>query len=219
MTPNIMRLAFAALLGFAPMAMAQQADTSQTGTGQSTTSGLSTGTPISPAGSTYSRQSFSDWELRCVRTQDGKETEKDPCQLYQLLKDDKGNSVAEISLFALPKKEGEAVAAATVITPLETLLTQGLTMVVDKASPKRYPFSWCSTVGCYARLGFTQAEVDAFEKGAKADLIIFPVAAPKTEVKLKMSLSGFTAGYKAVHEVNKKAAELTAADQKAAPKK
>lgn len=220
MTPKVIRLAFAALIGFAPMAMAQQADTTQKAdTTQSGTSTLSTGTAVNPAGSTYSRQAFTDWELRCVRTEDGKETEMDPCQLYQLLKDAKGNSVAEISLFALPKKEGDAIAAATIITPLETLLTQGMTMVVDNAAPKRYPFSWCSVVGCYARVGFTQAEIDSFQKGSKAEVIIFPVAAPKTDVKLTMSLSGFTAGYQAVHDANKKAAELTDAAKKAAPQK
>ena len=45
---------------------------------------------------------FEAWEQRCVRTEDG----ADPCQLYQLLKDADGNSVAEISMFSLPEGRG-----------------------------------------------------------------------------------------------------------------
>ena len=51
-------------------------------------------------------------------------------------------------------------AGATIITPLETLLTQQITLQVDTAQPKRYPFSWCSPIGCVSRVGFTQAEID-----------------------------------------------------------
>ena len=37
----------------------------------------------------------------------------------------------------------EAVAGATVLTPLETLLTQMVTLTIDGGKAKRYPFTWC----------------------------------------------------------------------------
>lgn len=149
-------------------------------------------------GTSYLAASFEAWEQRCVRTQDG----ADPCTLYQLLKDTDGNAVAEFSMFNLTNA-GQAVAGATIIVPLETLLTENLVMAVDTAKPKVYPFTFCSTVGCVARIGFTAAEVEQFKKGAKATLTIVPVVAPDEKVTADISLKGFTAGYTAVSATNK----------------
>lgn len=148
-------------------------------------------------GEAYLAETFGDWELRCIRVPDG----SDPCQLYQLLQDEEGNSVAEISMFGLPAG-GEAAAGATIITPLETLLTQQITLRVDGGQAKRYPFTWCSVIGCIARIGFTAAEVEAFRRGNVARLSIVPVAAPDQTVTLDISLIGFTAGFAAVNEAN-----------------
>lgn len=148
-------------------------------------------------GEAYLAEVHGDWEQRCIRVPDG----SDPCQLYQLLRDAEGNSVAEISMFPLPPG-GEAVAGASIITPLETLLTQQITMRVDGGAAKRYPFTWCSAIGCIARVGFTNAEVEAFRRGAQAILTIVPVVAPDQQVDLTMSLIGFTAGFAAVTEAN-----------------
>ena len=63
-------------------------------------------------GQVYVRDVFTDWELRCERTEDG----EDPCQLYQLLQDGQGNSVAEISLFRVPTND-RVSAGATIVTP------------------------------------------------------------------------------------------------------
>lgn len=149
--------------------------------------------PADGPGSSYVKEAFGAWELRCVRVAEGTE----PCQLYQLLKDADGNSVAEIGMFSMPEG-GEAVAGATIIAPLETLLTAGLRLGVDESDPKIYPFTFCSQMGCVARVGFTAAEIDAFKAGAKATLRIVPAVAPDQTVTLEMSLSGFTAGYDAV---------------------
>ena len=148
-------------------------------------------------GEAYLAEVFQDWELRCIRVPDG----ADPCQLYQLLQDEEGNSVAEISVFGLPDG-GEAAAGATIITPLETLLTQQITLRVDGGQAKRYPFTWCSVIGCVARVGFTAAEVEAFRRGSVARMSIVPVAAPDQTVTLDISLMGFTAGFEAVNAAN-----------------
>lgn len=152
-------------------------------------------------GSTYTAASFESWQQRCVRAAEGG---VDTCQLYQLLKDDKGNSVAEITLFGLPEGQ-EAAAGATVIAPLETLLTNGMQLQIDAGKAKAYPFTWCSPIGCIARIGLTAAEVESLKKGNKATITIVPVVAPTEKVLLDVSLKGFTAGLTAVNDANAKA--------------
>lgn len=148
-------------------------------------------------GQTYVAEVFGDWQMRCVRTGE----DRDPCQLYQLLQDSDGNSVAEISLAPLPPGQ-QAAAGATVITPLETLLTAQVTLSVDGSNARRYPFTWCSAIGCFSRIGFTGPEVDQFKAGREALIEIRPVAAPDQTVSLPVSLTGFTAGFEAVQENN-----------------
>lgn len=142
-------------------------------------------------GSPYIREEFGDWALRCLYAEEG---EDDPCQLYQLLNDTDGNAVAEISMFPLPSG-GRAAAGATIVVPLETLLTEQLQISVDGAAPRRYPFTFCNRAGCVSRVGFTTEEINLFKRGSKATMRMVPAAAPEEEVVLNISLSGFTAGY------------------------
>lgn len=183
-----------------------------------TTDGLSMGAEVGGdgVGSTYSAAKFEAWEQRCVRSQSG----VDPCQLYMLLKDGEGNSVAEFTLFGLPEgTEGPAVAGATFIAPLETLLTAGMTLQIDTSKPKAYPFTFCGSIGCVARLGFTAEEVAQLKKGANAVITIVPFVAPDQRVVLTASLKGFTAGFDAVNAANAAAdaAAAAAAPAEAAP--
>lgn len=158
---------------------------------------LSMGTPVTEGepqeGQPYIREEFGDWALRCLRAPEG---QSDPCQLYQLLMDADGNAVAEISLFPLPEGS-RAAAGATIVVPLETLLTENLTMSVDGGQTRQYPFTFCNRAGCVARVGFSQADIDLFKRGAEAQLSMVPAAAPDQTVDLVVSLSGFTAGYTA----------------------
>lgn len=153
--------------------------------------------PADGVGSTYTKETFESWEQRCVKTADG----NDPCQLYQLLKDAEGTAVAEINMFSLPEG-GQAAAGATIVVPLETLLTAGMRFAIDTAEPKVYPFTFCAQIGCVARIGFTADELAAFKKGSKGVLTIVPAVSPKDTVVLDVSLKGFTAGYDAVKASN-----------------
>ena len=176
--------------------------------------GQEVGTAADGPGSTYVAANFEAWEQRCVRT----ETGKDPCQLYLLLKDQEGNSVAEFTMFNLPKgSEGPAVAGATFIAPLETLLTAGMMLQIDAAKPKAYPFTFCTQIGCVARVGFTAEEIAQMKKGANAKITIVPFVAPDEKVELALSLKGFTAGYDAVAAANDAADEAAKAAGAAAP--
>ena len=229
---TISSLALALSLGLALPALAQEtapetapeapAETAPaTGSAASadapTADGLSMGTEIGTApgvGDSYVKANFESWEQRCVKTQSG----VDPCQLYMLMKDENGQPVAEFSVFNLPEgTEGPAVAGATFIAPLETLLGAGVTIQVDQNKPRAYPFTFCASIGCVARLGFTAEEVTMFKKGANAVLTIIPVVAPDQQVGLTASLKGFTAGLDAVTEANKAADAAAAAAAAAAP--
>lgn len=189
-------LSVIALLAMGQTALAQ--DTTETKPEDQSTmaDGLSTGEEVVPGvPETYIREEHGDWKLQCFKVE-GTGAADEACQLYQLLKDEQGTDVAEVSLFRLPSG-GKAVAGATVTVPLETLLTAQLTITVDGGKAKRYPFSFCSPVGCYARIGLTAQDIASFKAGAKALVTLVPAPAPDQKVELPMSLKGFTAGFNA----------------------
>lgn len=179
----------AALLGHAGMVLAQETSEQPETTAED---GLALGEPLGPqVGEPYEREVFGDWALRCIKAEEG---ERDPCNLYQLLTNEDGVAVAEFNLFPLPEGQ-RAAAGATVVVPLETLLTEQLTIAVDGQNARIYPFTFCNRAGCVARIGFTQAEVDQFKRGSVATVRLVPAAAPDAEVVLDVSLRGFTAGF------------------------
>ena len=112
--------------------------------------GLPIGRPVQDIGATYVAETHGAWEVRCIRAEEG---QPEPCQMYQLLRDPGGNPVAEINIFDLPD-EGQVIAGATVVTPLETLLPPGLRMRVDDGQWAEYPFAFCQELGCFARQHF-----------------------------------------------------------------
>lgn len=164
--------------------------------GESSTETLDLGQPVNAepqVGQRYSKEKFGDWDLACIKTN----SETDPCSLLQILSGEEGNPIAEISMFRLPEGQ-RAVATATVIVPLETLLPAQLTISVDGAPGKRYNYTFCAPIGCVAQIGLTQADIDAMKKGNKATLSLVPATAPDQVINLDVSLSGFTAGYDVV---------------------
>lgn len=164
--------------------------------------GLPIGQP--PVGETYVAETHGDWEIRCIRAAEG---DPEPCQLYQLLVDDAGNPVAEFNIFDLPD-EGQVIAGATVVTPLDTLLQPGIRIRTDDGPWAEYPFAFCQPVGCFARLGLTQANIDALRAGGTTYVALVPLPAPDQTVQLEASLTGFTAGFAALEERNAVALEL-----------
>ena len=188
-----------------------------------TAPGLSMGVDVGGAapagdqpGTFYTSGTFGDWTQRCLRT--GQDA--DPCELFMLLNDSEGNNVAEVSIFNLPAGvQGPAVAGATFTAPMETLLTEGVVMVIDAGKARAYPYTACTaqgTVGCVSRIGFTNEEIAALKKGGKVTFTIVPFVAPDQRVALEASLNGFTAGYDAMVAANKAVDEKLAAAAKAA---
>ncbi len=163
---------------------------------------LSAGTPISTdnVGRPYTLETQGDWEIRCIKAPEG---QPDPCSLYQLLKDENGTEVAEVTIFHVG--QGNIEAAATFTTPLETLLTGQLALFVDGENGRKYPFQFCNKVGCFVRAGLTSEDIDLLKKGSEGMVGIVPVGRTDNPVTLTMSLSGFTAGYAKVTELNEAA--------------
>lgn len=145
---------------------------------------------------TYIKETYGDWQLKCFRS----EGQDDLCQMYQLLREEAGNPVAEFSLFKLPDG-AQATAGATIVVPLGTLLNRELKMSIDGGNAKSFAYSFCSAVGCFARIGLTGGDIDAFKRGANATLQIVPAQAPDQKVNIKVSLSGFTAAFDNVSTV------------------
>lgn len=163
-------------------------------------------------GQPYIKETFDDWSLRCIRTEDG----ADPCQMYQLLKDTSGNPVAEMTIVSLPEGS-QAALGATIITPLETLLIEQLSLTIDTGKPAVYPFSFCTQMGCVVRIGFTVEEVERLRKGNKASIAITPLAKPDAKVTVDVSLKGFTKALEAQVTSEKELATKAAPAAAAAP--
>jgi invasion protein IalB len=170
---------------------------------------LSAGTPVNADGTAapadnvgrpYTLETNGDWEIRCLKAPEG---QPDPCSLYQLLKDDEGTEVAEVAIFHVGQENVEA--AATFTTPLETMLTAQLAFFVDGENGRKYPFQFCNKVGCFVRAGLTAEDIEMMKKGNEGMVAIMPLGRGDNPVKLKLSLSGFTAGYTKVTELNEAA--------------
>lgn len=197
------RISIIAALAVAGPAFAQDTTTPQTDAPQTEAPQTEAPAPADPGlamgetvtdgpqpGQTYVREVSGDWSLECLKVEEGEE----PCQIFQTMTDGEGNQVANMRIFKLPAG-GQAEAGALVAVPLETLLTAQLTITVDGAQPKRYPFSVCDRQGCYARIGLTGEDIASYKRGASATVTLIPFVAPDERVEVKLSLSGFTAGY------------------------
>ena len=178
----MLRLALAILIGFSTACFAQQSND------------LSLGQVVSDdpqPGQQYVKNVHGDWEIRCVKANEG---EQDTCRIYQLMRQSDGNPIAEIAMFDLPPGQ-QAVVGANIITPLGTLLQRGLEMRVDDGEARRYPFSFCTRVGCHSRIGLTAVELSSFERGNVATLHIRSFQSPDQVTEITLSLAGFTAAY------------------------
>lgn len=196
MTKPLLLLTTIASFAFSSALLAQDStatDTTEAPAANSDVLELDTGEPVVEQGAdnnSYIKSTHGDWAVQCLRVQEGPE----PCQMYQLLKDQNGGNVAEVSIFRVTNS-GQVEAGGTFVVPLETLLTEKLNVRVDSGQAKRYDFSFCTPVGCYARVGFTAEDVAAFRRGNVANVTIVPALAPDQRVTVGMSLSGFTAAY------------------------
>lgn len=147
--------------------------------------------PADGPGTIYIKETNGAWQTRCMRVDAGK---TEPCNIFQLLKDEKGNEVAAIEIAPRPAGE-KAVAGATISVPLETLLQAKLVLQIDSSKPLVYEYAWCDRVSCLSLAGLTEADLTAMKNGNEATMTIIPAMAPDQKVQVKISLSGITKGY------------------------
>ena len=139
---------------------------------------------------TYVAETHGDWQVRCIEVAD----QPDPCQLFQQIDDQNGGPLAEVTLTLLP----DGNAGISLLTPLETLLTENVRLTVDSGQTKVYPFTFCTSVGCFSRIGLTPEDIASYKAGNSVTLRIVPMRAPDQEVTASISLSGFTAAFNAL---------------------
>ncbi len=136
------------------------------------------------------RETHGDWEIRCT-------TANNTCFLYQLMMNDEGAPVAEFSIVKLPLGS-EAVAGATIVAPLGTLLTRGVIFAVDDAEVVQYPFSWCTRPGCFSRFGLTDLLVADMKSGSNVNITLYSIGNAQNAIPISASLNGFTAAFDAL---------------------
>lgn len=178
---------------FATAALAQ--DSGTTGDTGDQASGPATSFPIGTdpevqVGQTYSAEVFGDWELICIKQDSGPE----PCEIGQLILDDKGTPVSDVRIFPLPPG-GQAITGGTFILPLGVQLQPGMNLAVDDKDPKNYPFFYCNNVGCVSQVGFTPLELEALRKGTAGKVSFLMVGGQQGPLTLTLSLKGFSAAY------------------------
>jgi len=148
-------------------------------------------------GDTYFLAQYDDWSIKCIKAP---EDQPDPCQLYQQLLDINSNPVADIHIFIL--SDGvNTQAGASLMTPLETLLTENILFSIDNGPIKVYEFSFCNVSGCVARMRLTEEDLSKFKLGNWAQAKIFSARNPNMEVTASLSLKGFTAALKSLNRV------------------
>ena len=134
----------------------------------------------------YIKETNKDWNLKCIAPQNSIER----CEANQLIVNDKKQPVAEISIFKLSDNQ-VAEAAATIIVPLETILSEGLILAIQDLEPKKYQFKFCNSLGCYSQIGLTKEEVEALKNKEKASIYLKHISSGDQQVIIPISLAGF----------------------------
>ena len=135
----------------------------------------------------YIKERFKNWTLKCIKPVNSIER----CEANQIIFNQKKQPVAEISIIKLPKGQ-VAAAAATIIVPLETILSEGLVLAIQELEPKKYQFKFCNSLGCYSQIGLTDDEVEALKRKEKASIFLKHTSSGDQQIMIPMSLDGFT---------------------------
>ncbi|GAB5446230.1 invasion associated locus B family protein [Gymnodinialimonas sp.] len=160
-------------------------------------------TEVEP-GEPYVAEIFRDWQVRCIRSE--QDEVPDRCEMFQLLEEENGNPVAEFRIAAALIEDEEAVANATILTPLDTLLSPGLQLRIDDAEPAVVPYAFCRPVGCFVQLSLTAENIAQFEGGADTQVVLFALVRDElgqmggSPVPTTASLRGFTAAFASLEE-------------------
>lgn len=136
-----------------------------------------------------------DWEIVCVNGEP-------PCVMRQDGVTGDGQRALEISVRRVEPQQteqGTVESVLTIVTPLNVLLRQGLTLQIDSAEPSTGQYTICTTDGCTLSEPAPNALIDRFKRGAQAKMsFVFVQGQQAGRVEAVVSLNGFTAAWNAL---------------------
>ncbi|NNE21520.1 MAG: invasion associated locus B family protein [Rhizobiales bacterium] len=142
-----------------------------------------------------------DWTVTCekkeVKQPDG--TTKKPCALIQSTTSAERKNVALTLVLIKSQKDGKPNTMMRVIAPIGVFLPTGVALEIDGAAVGRVPFTRCLPQVCIAFAEASPPTLEKMKKGGKANFIIYE--APGLGMSLELSLKGFTAGLKNLHQL------------------
>lgn len=150
-----------------------------------------------PGGASSLSETHGDWAVQCRLIQVKDEASKPVCSLSQQQQDNKGSRVLAVEL--QPTADG---ASGALVLPFGLQLSKGVALQIDEAKAgAAQPFSTCLPAGCLVPLNFGDAQLKALNSGKTLNLITEALAGD--EVKLSVSLTGFSAALNRVKELLK----------------
>lgn len=150
-----------------------------------------------PGGASSLSETHGDWAVQCRLQAIKDEAPKPLCSLSQQQQDNKGSRVLAVEL--QPTADG---ATGALVLPFGLQLSKGVSLQIDEAKAgAAQPFSTCLPAGCIVPLNFGDAQLKALNSGKALNLIAEAVSGD--EVKLSVSLEGFSAALNRVKELLK----------------
>ncbi|MGI9465339.1 MAG: invasion associated locus B family protein [Aestuariivirgaceae bacterium] len=141
------------------------------------------------------------WTLTCekneVKQPDG--TSKKPCAMVQSTQHPERKSIALTLILLKSEKDGKPNTMMRVMAPIGVFLPTGIALEIDGAAVGRVPFTRCLPQVCIAFAEASPPTLEKLKKGGKANFIIYE--GPGRGMSLELSLKGFTAGLKKLHEL------------------
>ena len=135
------------------------------------------------------RNTYGDWEIRCVSDTD--------CVMTQLHRRSQQSADAVFTIIkpqGLVGDDGQLVEAfAEIVVPLGVYLPGGLGLKVDEQPAKAAPFERCIEEGCVVRAPISSTMLSNLKNGGTVNIVIF--GGPERPVQIPMSLTGFTAAF------------------------
>ena len=134
------------------------------------------------------------WDVVCSTAK------PDQCVMRQFGKNAEGNNVIDLrirKLEGVTANDGTSVPAMIVIVaPLGVLLPAGVAIKIDAKEPRGAQFDVCLPSGCAMQQPVNDALLAELKAGNTVTVLL--IAAPKREIKVDVSLKGFTKAYKAL---------------------
>lgn len=149
-----------------------------------------------PGGASSLTETHGDWTVSCRLTQQDKQPVQ-RCSLSQQQTDNQRRRTLAIEL--QPKGDGMD---GVMVLPFGLAVTQKITLTIDETEQAfELPFSTCLPAGCLVPVTFDAAATKALRQGTT--LAITAAAANGGEVKLAVSLTGFTSALDRTRELLK----------------